>query len=111
MNSALAYSRPGAQRAINQYNQNSILNATPEELILKLYDLCLVCISKKDVKKASLVIAELIASLNFDFHDEAMGLFRLYRFCQDCLFKEEYEDALSIMKELRETWAQAFDLR
>jgi flagellin-specific chaperone FliS len=57
------------------------------------------------------VVSELIAALNFDFHDEAMGLFKLYRFCQDCLYKEAFDEALSIIGELRETWAQAFNLR
>ncbi len=110
MNSALAYAKPGARRAINQYHQNSILSASPEELTLKIYDLTIVSIRKKDIKKANLAISELIAALNFEYHDEAMGLFRLYRYSQDCLYSEKYDEALEIIQELRDTWATAFKL-
>ena len=99
MNTALAYSRPGARKAIDLYHQNSILNASPEELILKVYDLTIVSIHKRDIKKANLA-----------YHDEAMGLFKLYRYCQDCIYKSKYDEAYSIIHELRNTWADAFNL-
>jgi flagellar protein FliS len=110
MNTAFAYAKPGARRAINQYNQNSILNASPVELILKIYDLTIVSIRKRDIKKARLAITELIAALNFEYQEQAMGLFRLYRYCQDCLNQEKYDEALQIFEDLRNTWAEAFNL-
>jgi len=110
MNTALAYSRPGARKAIDLYHQNSILNASPEELILKVYDLTIVSIHKRDIKKANLAISELIAALDFEYHDEAMGLFKLYRYCQDCIYKSQYDEAYSIIQDLRNTWAEAFSL-
>ncbi|NIV15102.1 MAG: hypothetical protein GWN62_28775 [Aliifodinibius sp.] len=81
-------------------------------MILKLYDYGIVSISKKDLKKANLVLTELIAALNFDYNEneEAMGLFKLYRYCQDCLYKNDFEQPLEIFKELRDAWANAFNL-
>ena len=89
MNTAVSYRKPLAQnKGIDTYQQNQVLNLSPTELILKLYDLALVNIKKGDISKANLVITELIASLNFEYQEVSIGLFRLYRFCQDCLYKD-----------------------
>ncbi len=110
MNTAFAYPHPATKKAIFQYHQNSILNASPVELILKVYDFTILSIRKQDIHKANLAISELIAALNFEYHDEAMGLFKLYRYCQDCLYRNELEEAGSIIYELRDAWAAAFKL-
>lgn len=111
MNTALAYRRPSTgHKGISTYQQNQILNLNANELILKLYDLAILSIKKEDIKKANQAIAELIAALNFDYQEVAMGLFRLYRYCQDCLYQKKYDDAINIMEELRNSWAQAFNL-
>ncbi len=110
MDTAIAYKSPQIQKGIERYNQNSILNATPIELILKLYDLVIISIRKKDFPKANLVLTELIAALDFEYQEESLGLFKLYRYCQDCLYKGETQMPLQIMRELRDTWAEAFEL-
>ncbi len=110
METAVAYKKPVARKGISKYNQNSILNADPTELILKLYDLGIVSVRKGDLKKAQQVFVELIAALNFDYQQEALGFFRLYRYCQECLYKGNTEEPLEILRDLRETWAQAFNL-
>ncbi len=110
MEPALTYRKPVVQKNISQYQVNSILNASPTELILKLYDLAIVSIKRGEIQKANLVLTELIAALNFDYKDVALGLFRLYRFCQECLYKGRTQEPLDILTELRETWAQAFNL-
>ncbi|RMF61116.1 MAG: flagellar protein FliS [Calditrichaeota bacterium] len=110
METALAYKSMNAQKGINQYQQNVILNATPEELILKLYDLGILSIRRNDFEKANLVLTELISALNFEYQEEALGLFKLYRYCQDCLYKGNTKEPIHILSELRETWAKAFNL-
>ncbi len=110
MDTAVAYKNPQIRKGIDRYHQNSILNATPSELILKLYDLAIISIRKKDFHKAGLVLTELIAALNFEYQEEALGLFKLYRYCQDCLYKGETQMPLQILVELRDTWAEAFEL-
>lgn len=110
MNSALAYGSGLQRRGIDQYNQSSILNASPSELILKLYDLGIVSIRKGDFQKSNRVLTELIAALNFEYQDEALGLFKLYRYCQECLFKKNSAEPLQILQELRNSWAEAFEL-
>ena len=111
MNTALSYGRPNAQnRGVNTYQQNSILNLSPTELILKLYDLGIVSIKKADYDKAQRVLTELISALNFEYQEVAMGFFRLYRYCQECLYKNKHNEALKIFEDLRATWAKAYNL-
>jgi len=110
MEAAVTYRKPTIQKGISQYQMNSILNASPTELILKLYDLAILSIKKGDFKKANLVLTELIGSLNFEYNDVALGFFKLYRYCQEHLYKQEGDEPLKILSELREAWAQAFNL-
>ena len=50
----------------NNYIENEILNLSPVELILKIYDVAIVSCKKKDSERANKAITELKASLNFD---------------------------------------------
>ncbi|HFE64577.1 MAG TPA: flagellar protein FliS [Caldithrix sp.] len=111
MNTALSYHRPTLHhKGVSTYQQNQILNLSATELILKLYDLAIIAIKKKDVHKANRVITELIGALNFDYQDVAIGFFRLYRFCQDRLYKGDFDQVLRIFEDLRKTWAEAYNL-
>jgi flagellar protein FliS len=111
MDTAVSYRRPHThQKGISTYQENQILNLSPTELILKLYDLAIISIKKGDNKKANAVITELIASLNFDYQDVSVGLFRLYRYCQECIYQGNTKPALRIFEDLRYAWAEAFSL-
>ena len=110
MEAAVTYRKPTLQKGISRYQTNSILNASPQELIMKLYDLAILSIKKGDYKKANLVLTELIGALNFEYNEVALGFFKLYRYCQEKLYKKESEEPLNILKELRRAWAQAFHL-
>lgn len=110
MEAAVSYRKPMAAKGINQYQENAVLNASPTELILKLYDLAILSIKKGDLKKANLVLTELIGALNFEYNEVALGFFRLYRYCQEKLYKQETHEPLRLLEELRRTWAEAFKL-
>lgn len=113
MNPAVAYKRPVPKtinKNVNTYLENQILNAKPEELILKVYDFILLHIKKKNYSKANAGIVELIAALNFDYQDVALGFFKLYTYSQQLLRSEKWDEAYTIIRELRDTWAKAFKL-
>ncbi len=110
MNTSLGYRKKAQPKGLNQYRQNDILNASPTELILKLYDLAIVSTKKKDISKANRVLTELISALNFDYQEVALGFFRLYRYCQEHLIQGNTQEPLQILQQLRETWARAFNL-
>ncbi|MCF6461259.1 flagellar export chaperone FliS [Clostridium sp. Cult3] len=113
--------------ALNQYKQNTVLTATPEELTLMLYDggikfmnIAKYSIENKDIKRAHEaliraqdIVIELNSSLNMDY--EISTNFRnLYGFILDNLIDaniqkktEPIEEALEILMEMRDTWKEA----
>ena len=95
----------------NNYLYNEIMNLSPVELILKIYDIAIVSCKRKDAERANRALTELIASLNFDYKDISLGLFKLYYYCQHQIRNGNFEAALEILKELRDTWAKAFNLK
>lgn len=103
----LAYKSRGA----NQYLVKEILEATPQQLILKVYDFAIVNCKKKNLVKTNRAIQELINSLRFDDEngkDISIGLLKLYQFCQDQMRKNNFDIVLRILTELRDSWIKAF---
>ena len=112
MNTNVAYKRntPSSyKKSVNTYLENQILNAKPEELVLKVYDFILLNMKKKNYNKANAGLVELIASLNFDYQDVSVGLFKLYTYCQEQIRKENWEEAKGIIQDIRDAWAKAFN--
>ena len=114
-------------KAVYQYQQNSIMTATPEELTLMLYNGCIkgirlakVGLEEKDYEKANLymckaqaIIRELRATLDMKY-DIAKNLYDLYTYFLDRLIEANVKKESSILDEveqfvsdLRDTWAEA----
>lgn len=112
---------------LNQYKQNAVYTATPEELTLMLYDGCIKFmnmakyhIEKGNVPKAheSLIraqdiIYELRATLD-DKYEISSNFRKLYDFVLDRLINanlrkeiKPIDEALEIMTGLRDTWKEA----
>lgn len=110
-----------------QYKQNSIMTASPEELTLMLYDGCLkfmrqakLAIEAKQVEtahvainKAQNIIEELNLTLKMDFPISA-NLRQLYVFILEQLYEADVkkdvkliDDAYGLVEELRDTWKEA----
>ncbi len=102
---AVAYFSGPAQ--LNCYRTNSVLGLTPGELLIKMYDIAVVALMAGDGQKGARVISEFIDTLDFEQGAIAMGLFRLYRYCMEEIKKGEYEVPTRILRELRDTWAEA----
>lgn len=113
--------------ALNQYKQNTVLTATPEELTLMLYDggIKFMNVAKYNMEmdrvekshvallRAQDIIIELVASLNMDY-ELSNNLKDLYDFIIanliDANINKEtkpIEEALEILTEIRDTWKQA----
>jgi flagellar protein FliS len=99
--------------AINPYLLNNIMNATPQQLLLKVYDFAVVHCQKKDLAKTNSAIQQLKDALRFDGNEEvkefSLGLFRLYQYCQDQMRKGEFDNALKVLTELRECWSNTLN--
>lgn len=114
-------------KAVYQYQQNSIMTATPEELTLMLYNGCIkgirlakIGLEDKDYEKANLymckaqaIIRELRATLDMKY-DIAKNLYDLYTYFLDRLIEANVKKEAKILDEveqfvsdLRDTWAEA----
>ncbi|MCQ4925574.1 flagellar export chaperone FliS [Tissierella carlieri] len=113
-------------QALNQYKQNAVLTATPEELTLMLYDGAIkfmnigkYSIENKDMEKAhsSLLRAQdIILELNYSLdmnYDVSKGLRTLYDFVLTKLIdaninkdSKAIEEALTVVNDMRDTWKE-----
>lgn len=88
------------------YLEQEIMTLNPVQLLIKAYDAGIAACNRKDEPKTSIVLVELIDSLNFDYADIANSLFRLYEYCLREVKRGNFDITLKILKELRETWVQ-----
>ncbi len=87
------------------YQQQAILNASPVQLVVKLYDLLLQATWREDRDKTLSILSALITGLNYDY-EPADQLFSLYRYCQDLARKGEFEEIRELLEPLRDTWTE-----
>lgn len=95
---------------LNPYLANQILNATPEQLLIKIFDFAVVHSEKQDMIKTNNAIQELIGFLRFDdesYKELSINLIKLYQYCQDQTRKSNFDIVTKILTELRESWLQA----
>ncbi|GIK22552.1 MAG: flagellar protein FliS [Ignavibacteriota bacterium] len=95
---------------VNPYLADQILNATPEQLLLKAYDYAVVHSEKKDMIKTNRAIQVLTGFLRFDdesYSELSQRLLRLYQFCEEQTRKNNFEIVTKILSELRESWLNA----
>ncbi len=96
---------------VNQYLLKEILDATPEQILIKIYDFAILNCVKKDLHKTNRAIQELINALRFDepnSREISIGLIRLYQYCQEQMRQENYDVVQRVLTELRDTWIVAF---
>jgi len=100
----------GGENSAPGYLAQEVMLWSPEKIILKTYDFFIVSCKRRDVVKMNKALMSLIESLNFEYSDQATRLYRLYEYCQRCIFKREYDEALQVIQSLRNSWAEAFKL-
>jgi len=96
---------------LNQYLVKEIMEATPQQLLIKLYDFAIVNCTKHNMVKTNDAIQELINTLNFDtepVREVSVGFLRLYLYCQDQMRLKNYDIVNTILVELRTSWVEAF---
>jgi len=95
----------------NAYVVNDILNATPQQLLIKVYDFAIGQCKRKNIEKTNKALMILMDSLKYDTEavsEISIGLRKLYEFCQDQMRKSNYDVVLQILTDLRETWNKVF---
>lgn len=88
-----------------KYQQQDVMNASPLRLVIMTYDLAIRACEAQDFAKATKTISALRDTLDLDYPDVAVGLFRLYQWCLDCIRKNDFASAITTLTELRGAWA------
>ena len=100
----------GGKNNIPNYLEQEVYSWSKEKLILKMYELFIVSAKRGDVPKMTKVLIELMGALNFEYEETATRLYRLYEYCQRCIFQKKIDEALYVITELRNTWSETFNL-
>ncbi|GAB4558541.1 MAG: hypothetical protein Kow0047_03690 [Anaerolineae bacterium] len=95
-----------AQIAMRNYRTNQILSASPLQLVLMAYDAALVGCAHRDLQKTTEAIYTLIKGLDMTQGEVALGLYRLYQYCNDLARQGKFEEAADILRELAGAWVQ-----
>lgn len=98
------------QAAAQSYRNDQLANLSPVRVIDKLYSIAILACKKNDKTLAIKAITELIVGLNFEYEEISTGLFRLYQYSKDCIRRDDMNEAIHVLEELRSTWAEAFHL-
>jgi flagellar secretion chaperone FliS len=112
--------------APNAYRESAVLTATPEQLVVMLYDganrfLMQSAVAMRDgraglagekLRRAEAIIDELLATLDMSVGDIAQRLQALYVFFKDHLMAarleqsaDKVDEVAGLMRELRSAWA------
>ena len=95
---------PAGAHPLAIYQRAQVMGASPMGLILMLYDLAIAACGRRDAERARRAITELIASLNFDYEEIAVGLFSLYEYCLGAIKAGSFDEASKILRQLKEAW-------
>lgn len=104
------FQRRGGAGNVNQYLVKEIMEATPQQLLIKVYNFAITHCQKHDMVKTNNAIQELINALRFDDGETkelSTGLLRLYQYCQDQMRASNYDIVHKILTELRDSWLDA----
>lgn len=85
------------------YQRQAILNSSPTELILKLYDFTIQACYKKEEMKVVEVLSTLKKSLNFEY-EISNSLFELYDYCQRQAKQQEFDEVRELIEPVRAAW-------
>ncbi len=99
---------------LNPYLVKEILEASPQKLLIKIYDFAITNCQLRDMVKTNRAIDELINSLSFEdekAREISLGLMRLYQFCQDQMRKQNYDVVHTILSDLRDSWLTIFKMK
>ena len=98
--------RFGANTMVS-YQSAQVLGASPMQLLLMIHEFAIVACGRRDAERARRAMTELIASLNFDYEEIALPLFRLYEYCLSMICSGSFHEAAKILRQLKETWETA----
>ncbi len=95
---------------VNPYLMQKVMTASPEQLISYIYDIAISSCAKEDRIKAAQAVQELINSLNFDYKEQSLTFFKIYRYILNQIHKDQFKDAQKLLTDIKKTWASAMQV-
>lgn len=95
------------QQVSRHYLEEQLSGLAPIPLLVRVYDAAIISCIREDRDRLSRALVELISSLNFQYQEVALGLFRLYSYCLREGKKGNFDKVKPIMVELRDAWVEA----
>jgi flagellin-specific chaperone FliS len=92
---------------IQAYQQNNVMSADPLKLILMLYDRAIYGCRQKNLEITWDALKQLINSLNMEVQPIATRLLAVYNYCNDLARAKQFDAAIMILQDIRDTWASA----
>jgi flagellin-specific chaperone FliS len=89
-----------------QYQRQSVINASPVKIVIKLYDLAIQATYREDDKRLREILSTLIKGLNFD-HEPAGQLFNIYQYCQEISREGRFDEIRELLEPIREAWEES----
>lgn len=89
----------------HEYQKQSIKNASPTELITKLYDFAIQACYQENDARLQQVLDALMQSLNFDY-EISETLYNLYEYCRRQAGDKEFEEVRDLLEPVREAWVE-----
>jgi len=91
------------KNAYLEYQRQAITQASPEELVSKLYDMAIQACYKQDAGRAKDILDALIKSLNFEY-ELSSTLYELYTYCKTILDEDKFEEVRTLIEPIRQAW-------
>lgn len=108
MNNTPSMKPQNKKKSADPYLTQKIMSAGPQQLVAYIYDAGIAACAKQDKEKAFLSVQELINSLDFDKGKSVTNTFyHMYRYLQEQLRKDNFEEVKEILTEIRQTWVHA----
>lgn len=95
---------------INPYLMQKVMTASPEQLVSYIYDIAISSCAQEDCVKATKAIQELISALNFDYKEQSLTFFRIYRYILNQIHKSQFEEARKLLTDIKRTWVSAMQV-
>lgn len=94
----------------NPYLTQKIMSASPEQLVVYIYDVAIAACGRQDQDKAIQAIHLLIKTLRFDDRQIANRFYQVYSAILEFIHRKNFDEARKMVAEIRETWLKAMRL-
>ncbi|MCK5520032.1 MAG: hypothetical protein KAI81_02880 [Candidatus Marinimicrobia bacterium] len=95
----------------NPYLVQKVMTASPEQLVLYVFDAASLACKRKDKDKAMQALQVLIGSLKFDYHEIATNFYNTYHGIINVINQDKYDLATTMIADIKGTWQEAMNVK